>query len=136
MELIGRYTSPITMSRILIIFMIALLPLRSWAGDLMAVSMSTEALTAATASIAVHQVSADAKDCAGHTGPQSLTSDAIALDDGHCETCVACQICHSVAFVNVISVPHGALEGTVEETLLSSRFASATLADCVKPPIF
>ena len=136
MELIGRYTCLITMRRILIILMIALLPLRSWAGDLMAVSMSTEALTVATASIAVHQASADAKDCAGHSGPQSLTSDAIALDDGHCETCVACQICHSVAFVNVISVPHGALEGTVEETLLSSRFASATLADCVKPPIF
>lgn len=135
MELIGRYTSLTTMRRILIILMIALLPLRSWAGDLMAVSMSTEALTVASASIAVHQVTADTKDCAGHSGPQSLTSDAIALDDSHCKTCVTCQICHSVALVNLATVASNTAPRNLRTTPIASIFASATLATSVKPPI-
>ena len=132
------------MRRFFVILMIALLPLRSWAGDLMAVSMSTQVLQVANMQFMASQTASAGENCPGHSSAKNLkfpqTSAETATSqtedtDGHCKTCVTCQICHSVALVNVISVPHGALEGTLKEALLSSRFASATLADCVKPPI-
>ena len=54
---------------------------------------------------------------------------------GHCNTCGACQICHSVALTSTVTlsapdfIPH-ALPSTG-----SIRFASAVAALCQKPPI-
>ena len=132
------------MRRFFVILLIALLPLRSWAGDLMALSMSTQVLQAANVQLVASQRASADENCPGHTNAKNSEFLQTSVDAGtsqaadgdeHCKSCVSCQICHSVALVNVISVPHGALEGTLKETLLSSRFASATLADCVKPPI-
>ena len=124
------------MRHYLIILMIALLPLRSWAGDVMAVSMSTQALTVATAnSVVAQQASVDTKDCVGHSASHSEATMATTVDDGHCKTCVTCQICHSVALVSIDVLASGTPEANRLKSLSSATFASATLADAVKPPI-
>jgi hypothetical protein len=124
-----------TMRRFSIILMIALLPLRSWAGDLMAVSMSVQALTPTSADIVVRQASGAMEDCAGHADSASEAAMAEAADDGHCKTCVTCQICHSVALVNIDVLASDPIHVNRLKSLSSSTFASATLADSVKPPI-
>jgi hypothetical protein len=131
-----------TMRRFLIVLMIALLPLRSWAGDLMGVSMSTQMLTTASANIAAKHAdakhaSADMKDCADHAGLHSAATsgDPEGTDDAHCKTCVTCQICHSVLLVD-IALPTSV--APVPERLKApsdATFVSATLADSAKPPI-
>lgn len=123
------------MHRFLIILMIALLPLRSWAGDVMALSMSTHALTAASTNILVKQASGGMEDCAGHSAFQSETAHTGAVDDGHCKTCVTCQICHSVALVNIPLLASDTPEVNHLKSPSAIPFASATLADRVKPPI-
>jgi hypothetical protein len=127
------------MRHYLIILMIALLPLRSWAGDVMAVSMATQVVTSAGADVAAQRASADVKDCAGHSGSHSETTTAGAdvglADDGHCKTCVTCQICHSVALVSLDVLTSGAPEASRLKSPSAATFASAPLADSVKPPI-
>jgi hypothetical protein len=123
------------MRRFLIILMIALLPLRSWTGDLMAVSMSTHALTAANANIVVKQVSSGMEDCAGHSGSHAEAAMPNASDDGHCKTCVTCQICHSVALVNIDVLASDPSHVNRLKSTSASTFASAPLAGSVKPPI-
>ena len=126
------------MHRLLIILMIALLPLRSWAGDVMAVSMSAHALAAASvASLATvaPQASADMQDCAGHADTPSDTTTAGTVDNGHCKTCVTCQICHSIALVNVDVESLAAPDVGRLKSPSATPFASAMLADSVKPPI-
>ena len=123
------------MRRYLIILMIALLPLRSWAGDVMAVSMSVQALTAASSDIVVQQASGAMEDCAGHPDSESEALMEGAADDGHCKTCVTCQICHSVALVSIDVLASGPSDVNRLKSTSASTFASATLADSVKPPI-
>lgn len=123
------------MRRYIVILMILLLPLRSWAGDLMAVLMTTQALSAASASVVALQASSDVNECAGHSAVQSETPDTGAVEDGHCNTCVTCQICHSVALVNISLPSLGEPAASHVRSSSPASFASATLADSVKPPI-
>ncbi len=123
------------MRHYLIILMIALLPLRSWAGDVMAVSMATQALTTANAELVVKHVATDMQDCAGHSGSANDLPEAAASDEGHCKTCVTCQICHSVALVSIDVLASDPPDVNRLKSTSASTFASATLADSVKPPI-
>jgi hypothetical protein len=132
------------MRHLIVIIMIALLPIRSWAGDMMAVSMSTQALRLAT-SVAVSSESSGAvEDCPGHSDARNAIPLAHGAEDvgsqttsgdGHCKTCVTCQICHSAAHLSDFSIVQVAPEGRLQEAPFISTFLSATLADCVKPPI-
>ena len=135
------------MHRLLIIIMIALLPLRGWAGDAMATGMATGQMQVAAKSIAAHahavmeaahfdheNATPDATgthaDCAGHGA-----EDADHAGDSHCDTCSACQACHTVALPHsesrvpstfqAFSLPHAAAD----------EFASADAALRQKPPI-
>lgn len=124
------------MRHYLVILMIALLPLRSWAGDVMAVSMSTQALTTVSTELVVKHDSAAVEDCAGHSGSASDVSEAATAEDGHCSNCVTCQICHSVALVSIGVASAGTPEANRLGVSTAATFASAPLADSVKPPIF
>ena len=118
------------MRRLFLILMIALLPLRAWAGDVMAVGMMT-------VNLATHV------PCAGHDasepGALERSPDSTEVADvspsAHCETCVACQICHSVALANPAILQAPAVTSPVQPASLSTRFASALLAISLKPPI-
>ena len=138
--------------------MIALLPLRGWAGEVMATEMaSTQVVRAkAQAESATELVASDAKihwttgtfegkktvfeashtktsaigDCEGHAKVDEAASVA-----AHCDSCPACQACHTVA----LSAAAADLNLTFSSrTLLrpaAAHFASATAALGQKPPI-
>jgi hypothetical protein len=146
------------MRHLLLAFLIALLPLRGWVGDAMATQMAAGQIQhsqsqehgqqhGATKTIAEqqddtlaaahfdHEEAAQAQpaaepDCAGHSMGESTHAA-----DGHCESCAACQACHTVALsltgpdlspaFRSLALPHPAAD----------HFASADAALHHKPPI-
>ena len=137
------------MRHLFFILMIALLPLRGWVSDAMATGMATaqvqqqsEAKTAAThaheAGMNAHQdtetlvaeAAQTAGDCSGHAFGEDEHSD-----DTHCNTCSACQACHTVA----LSTSTGELITTFNPRTLPraavTQFVSAERALDQKPPI-
>lgn len=126
-------------------FMIALLPVRGWLGDAMAVEMVKHSMPVAAAmetamaddggTMAEHchasmgdgmRMSAQAGD---HTTDHSTPSH-----DG-CGTCTACQACHTVALgsVDVLNIAHAAPQAPPAAHAI--HFASAEPAPGLKPPI-
>ena len=139
------------MRRSLFILLITLLLLRGWVGDAMATDMAAGMLKgplqhpqAATEMVAAraHDTGAEAHfhadsvaaktapDCAGHA-----SGDASHAADTHCESCSACQACHTVA----LSVGTHSATPDVHARLLplhgAALFASADAALRQKPPI-
>lgn len=111
-----------------LLILIALLPLRSWAGDAMAIQMAAQAHGSRMAAPAehanCHEMQADAMRAA---------QDKPAPDS--CATCAFCQACFTIAIAlpplsaGAQAQPHGLpLAGSVQ-------FTSATLALSHKPPI-
>jgi hypothetical protein len=129
------------MRALFLALMIALLPLRGWVGDAVALDMLSAAFHAPTNAIksvaanahpADHgdQLDAHHADCAGH----SMTA-AAATSDAHCASHADCQLCHSVALAPLplrlaptvlpVALPPLALAG----------FVSAEPSRGFKPPI-
>ena len=126
------------MRYLLLALMIALVPLRGWVGDAMAMQMAVAPIAhthEAGASAPVHAGSPRTEtavaDCAGHTGSGNPSPS----DPSHCQSCVACQVCNTAALavqtfaigatVTPLEVPHSA----------APRFTSAERALGLKPPI-
>lgn len=119
------------MRRFFIVLMIALLPLRSWAGDVMTVEMAVGQLAGV-----VQTASKTTSDCHGQN---STASNADSVDDSatdaRCDTCGTCQLCHSVALADF---SFSDLASLTTPSLLfsdSTGFASAPRALSLKPPI-
>ncbi len=149
------YHSP--MRPLFFALMIALLLLRGWTGDAMAngmalaplqhaqppvmamqmsVPMTPDVAPMSAAPQAAHKAAPDAEqamthDCAGHTAPDD---DAPAAST-HCQTCDACQACHSVALIPPATRPSAAFKPRVQPPATAARFASADAAPGQKPPI-
>lgn len=136
------------------VLMIALLLLRGWVGDAMANGMALAPLqpshpaselrqlatkTAATAAIhttdeaahpTAHPAAPEAApDCAGHA---TANDDAAST---HCQTCDACQACHSMALTPPAASPSTAFGPRTQPPAQAARFASADPASGQKPPI-
>jgi hypothetical protein len=143
------------MRHFFLILMIALLPLRSWAGDIMAMEMASQHLNAITliaettddtwvnghfGSQTSAETARSTADCPGHVAmaPQESPGAVDAVDsapNGHCSTCGVCQICHTVALA---SATLWLAQSFATSSLLpfgSSRFTSALPALGLKPPI-
>ena len=112
------------MRHFVLALMIALLPLRGWVGDAMAMEM------AAADANAGNIVQAE---CPGHA--------ALPLQDGdsptpaHGESCSACQICHSVALTAMLApMPSVSMPAAAPRTA-APLFTSAERAAGFKPPI-
>lgn len=153
------------MRLLFLILMIALLPLRGWAGEVMATEMASSQMTKThlqresamksgaahaynhwsaavfegqKAAIEVQKLVFEAKDtptaamhdCEGHA-----TADASGPVDGHCDSCSACQACHSVALSPaVVSLSLGFSSPCLPRRA-AAHFASAAAALGQKPPI-
>ena len=137
------------MRHLLVALLIALLPLRGWVGDAMAIQMAaTVAQSPVTVYVpdehggaargSTHEHAASelnkattAADCVGHT-PSKNTSSS---DTSHCESCVVCQACSSVALV----LPSASADATLISLQIPlsavQRFTSAERALGLKPPI-
>jgi hypothetical protein len=137
MELWQIYTVNLTMRRLLIVLMIALLPLRTWAGDVMGVDMAASALAGASSAVAAHHPAAAtvametaASDCDGHAD-----ASPSAAAQAHCKTCVTCQICHSVAVLMLTPGVMPQLLVPLVPATGTPHFTSAERALGQKPPI-
>lgn len=138
------------MRHLILILMIALLPLRGWAGDVMATGMAAEKVQqmqqerSATESIAtqahpaidtagfdhasaVHVATPAVADCAGH--------GAEVADASHCDTCSACQACHTVAIADSAPAVPPTFQAFAPPQAAAYQFASADAALRQKPPI-
>ena len=136
------------MRRLVLALMIVLLPLRGWAGDVMAVEMASMAIATKSEAVRAPEIGVTAAfdqqnralgttqtlpDChvqlAGHP---ELSKSA---NNDHCGTCQACQACHTVA------LSPSSLDVTVSfasPQLRPARAAAFTSASAVlgqKPPI-
>ncbi len=129
------------MRHLILVLMIALLPLRTWAGDLMAIDMASGALAASASAsdhaaaagdaAAAHHQMTTASECEGHAGTSPTESAAQA----HCKTCVTCQICHSVVILTQAPVVMPPVLAPPASAIGAPRFASAERALSQKPPI-
>lgn len=136
------------MRHLIFALMIALLPLRGWVGDAMATDMaSTHARQVAIKTIAESQqgiraashfehnasmqdATQAAPDCAGHD--QEDTSSAAI---GQCESCPACQACHTVALSPAAARLPLVFHAFPLPPAATYLFASADAALGQKPPI-
>ncbi len=127
------------MRRTLLLLMIALLPLRAWAGDVMALTVSLSA----AAAVVQTGVPPCHGDSASHTPSPSVEATDVALHtvqtDSHSDHtnagCTSCDICHVSALGGPVacSSPPSPLMGFSAPT--STRFTSAVLPGQQKPPI-
>ena len=150
---------------LLIIFMIALLPLRGWTGEVMATEMASsqisqqhEQLGDAIELVAGHAhkkgVSAtfegektafampkgllEAKNTdtsAMHDCEGHANADEAAPADGHCASCAACQACHTVALSTAEPSLNLTFSSRTQPHPAAAQFASAISALGQKPPI-
>jgi hypothetical protein len=163
----------LTTRALVLIFMIALLPLRGWAGEIMATEMaSTQAMHSQKLAESATKLGADrdridwskatlnsknvqfsaqnqpladkasgavaAHDCERHTksdATAAANADANIQADSHCDTCPACQACHTVALSFGAVSLSAALSPRMLPHAAADHFASATAALGQKPPI-
>lgn len=127
------------MRALLLAIMIALLPVRGWLGDAMAVGMALHDM-ASSASVAHGQGDGHARqgrtdsdnaahaDCLEHSAP---------ADAGHssCTQCSACDVCHSVALaLNPAPIPPAGFQASMRPPT-GAAFVSAEPQPGFKPPI-
>ena len=140
------------MRHLFIALLIALLPLRGWVSDAMATEMVISQVQAQqqgaikTVSEEVDKESAKAHfdadskvkqtveaiaDCADHSaGSETHTGVA------HCESCSACQACHTVALTLAPVGVSFAFNLGMLPRAVTAQFASAPAVRGQKPPIF
>ncbi|MEO8118682.1 MAG: hypothetical protein ABI606_05085 [Rhodoferax sp.] len=104
--------------------MIALLPLRSWAGDMM------------TAQMIATSVNQRSVHCPDHAKVQRM--DVTSVQDtelDHCSMCIVCKVCQSVTPADETQIP--VLRQLHHHMVMPSgtAFTSATAAPGLKPPI-
>ncbi len=144
------------MRALLLIFLIALLPLRAWSGDSMAMQANTNPtlaieIIASTAYpvrasatfllksegslLPCHESMPATAHPADHSAFNASTTFTNLTAHGDCADCSLCQLCHSVALTPVIkalpllAMPTQAVHST------QSRFTSVPRAPHTKPPI-
>jgi len=136
------------MRHFLLILMIALLPLRGWVSDAMATGMAAAgAQQVATKAMAASlhesveeanlllqtemaQATSAAADCADHALGGELHAP-----DAHCDSCSACQACHTVALSPEAAAVAAVFDLRTPPRAAVAQFASAEAALGQKPPI-
>lgn len=133
------------MRALLLALMIALLPLRGWVGDAMAVDMMGEALLATSNAIksvvfnahpAVHSGHFDTHHaaCAELTAADP-TGDTVGSPDANCTSHAACQLCHSMALAPLPLMLASLAGPAGTPPLAQAAFMSAEPTRDFKPPI-
>ncbi len=135
------------MRHLLFAVLIALLPLRGWVGDAMATQMAAGQIQHQAAQSAAETSHLHEDVEMAHTGhaigtpalhdcaEQPADGDGSHAADGHCETCAACQACHTVALTPAVPdlMPH--FSASTLPLPAADSFASADAALRQKPPI-
>jgi hypothetical protein len=125
------------MRRWFILVLIALLPLRGWAGEAMAGEMLAQHLIA-TKNAAASPASTGAsehKDCMGHATSAAPEAEVASPQPGSGPTCAQCQAYSSFALALPPAIVLPPLAATAAPGQAASHFASADVARGFKPPI-
>jgi hypothetical protein len=120
-----------TMSRLFILFLIALLPLRSWSVERMGLQMDGVVHSAQAQGADEAVMSAE---CAMHMQAAAHAEPSTDHPGDH-KACQSCQLCMPLAALEstgALAMPSPAQPLPAAG---SSRFASADTARCAKPPI-
>ena len=132
-----------SMSRLFILFLIALLPLRGWTVERMGVQMAGMQVAVQLQSLA----SGMSAECAQHmqmvmqrvvsSGEAAAAVQAEPADTSHSEhkACQSCQLCMALAALDAPLVLALLAAPQSQPQACSSAFASADAARCAKPPI-
>ena len=124
------------MRTLVLLILVTLLPLRSWAGDVMAMDMAMQELSVPAPNPNVVEAAPHDHDCVGHA--EVAVVDGVVLphsDHGHCATCTVCQTCQSVALLGdfpLLSLAHVPVQVRTAE---GAGFSSAERRPSLKPPI-
>lgn len=124
----------------LLALMIALLPLRGWVGDVMAMAQVGQALAAARTP-ALHSDGHQTRPQhhgqldAAHEDLATVSEHGSHQSGGDCAGCTVCQICHSVALAGLPCVSSAAVLPTAVAQTPAQLYASAEHAPGFKPPI-
>lgn len=127
------------MRTLFLALMIALLPLRGWVGDVMAMERLGQALPTAPAAAAGHNECHEAQAHHGHDVTQEDMSHPAGHANGHaqadCSGCTVCQICHSVVLASVPTPTRTAALPMALPPSHTRLYASAEPVPGFKPPI-
>jgi hypothetical protein len=131
------------MRRWLLVLMIVLLPVRTWAGDVMALSMGMGMAPAAAGVVVApchgSLAAADSVDRAANhdhrAGPMSVADLDPEADGPLNDTCAACDVCNGPAMVVAMADVHAASCARPHVLRLVERFVSAEPQRAKKPPI-
>jgi len=120
---------------LLIALMLVLLPLRGWAGNVMAIHMAVNMAATAVAQVNMSGVAGMASqtpmpaDCTMHSQPSN--SDV----ESTCGSCDTCELCLAVANLTPASWSANELTRHSSPLAFSASFSSAVRAPGFKPPI-
>jgi hypothetical protein len=118
--------------------LIALLPVRGWMGNAMAVGMGAHQVMLAQQAVAAggHEVDASAmpEDCPMHA--QASEAGTPEAGDPHGNGCNTCQLCLSFASFSWPRLQASDFAAHAEPLAGGSHFTSAERAPGFKPPIF
>ena len=113
---------------LLIALMLVLLPLRGWAGDVMAVNMAASAVMQAKMDSMTGQLLMPA-DCDMHTQP---STDNAAAYCSNCDTCEMCLAVANLTFATWADIPQARPSASLD---FDARFSNAVRSLNLKPPI-
>ncbi len=135
----------ITMRRLFILLLVALLPLRAWAVEAMSVSMAAQAMSVAqTMSAEKPDFAASAETSAAYPGDCPMLGDSpLANGDKStqgqisplCKGCTSCQLCMAMASGQSAVTGSPRIKPVAPAALRKHGYASAELALGFKPPI-
>jgi hypothetical protein len=136
------------MRHLVLALMIVVLPLRGWAGDVMATQMASAPIATISGAAGAHEITAAASfdhenqavesphampDCHEQMAGHAEADNAASTD--HCGTCQACQACHSVALSPSPLAITGSFTSPQLRPTRAAAFTSAASALGQKPPI-
>ena len=113
---------------LLIALMLVLLPMRGWAGNIMAVDMAANAAMQAKMANVSNQTAMPV-DCAMHAQP---SADDAATPCGSCDTC---ELCLAVANLTLATWAASPFTLHTSPLAINASFSSASSASSLKPPI-
>lgn len=114
------------MRRLFLILLIALLPLRGWAMDSMALQMVKHGAVAVSAHCAEMLASAESVAQSTSADTDQATTPGM--------TCSLCQLCHILGLAVDVAMPATPPLPHLTWAHAPPRFVSATLASSFKPP--
>lgn len=123
------------MRYLLVALMIATLPLRGWAGNVMAVDMAAQQVMMAQAQAQAVDVVPMPADCAMTMQTPTEAMQQASQTSSHCHSCDTCQLCLALATSSPVDWPASPISRHNAALHTGTTFSSAESASSFKPPI-